>query len=60
MTSPKSQEAMQEDPFYTFIKDCDQGMVHVLSLLQKINDGSFNLIGYKLNDTYCKALRNAF
>ena len=51
---------MQEDPFYTFIKDCDQGMVHVLSLLQKINDGSFNLIGYKLNDTYCKALRNAF
>jgi len=31
-----------------------------LSLLQKIHNGSFNLIGYNLNDTYCKALSDAF
>lgn len=60
ITSPISLEAMHQDPHYNFIKDCDQGNVLVLSLLQKINEGSFNLIGYSLNDTYCKALRDAF
>ena len=51
---------MEEDPHYNFIKNCDHDMVHVISLLQKINDGSLNLIGYQLNDTYCRALRDAF
>lgn len=60
MKSPKALEGMNEDPYFNFIKDCDEGMVQVLSLLQKINEGSLNLIGYPLNDTYCKALRDAF
>jgi len=32
-SNPKSLEAMADDPYFNFIKECDKGMVHVLSLL---------------------------
>ena len=50
---------MDDDPYHNFVMQCDKGMVNVLSLLQKINEGSFNLVGYRLNDTYCKAIKEA-
>jgi len=55
----KLQEQLSEDPFYAFIRQCQQRYSPVTSLLTKIDDGVLNLKGYSLNMNLVTAFKEA-
>jgi len=58
-TSPKSLERNANDQQVQFFKSCKRNKAMPMSFLQKIQNKSLNLKGYRLTQELCKALRDA-
>ena len=58
-TSPKSLEKNANDQQVQFFQSCKRNKAMPMSFLQKIQNKSLNLKGYRLTQELCKALRDA-